>query len=158
MRWMHPRCPRDCIRLWAVCSKAMLGDSSSTRSPKLLDAEGNEIERPNLIKKRKRNSSSGVERIPTRQRKSFTLNPHHAQLRWALKGYCAETILILEILFWLLHSIYKKIENIEIQPPKSPFSGKIYGGEFLHQLLQVIMWYINKLSVNIPFVGMAVKG
>ena len=50
------------------------------RSPKLLDAEGNEIERPNLIKKRKRNSSSGVERIPTRQRKSLTLNPHHNQL------------------------------------------------------------------------------
>ena len=33
----------------------------------------------------------------------------------------------------------KNIENIEIQPPKSPFSGKIYGGEFLHQLLCVIM-------------------
>ena len=60
-------------RCWEILHQA--------RSPKLLDAEGNEIERPNLIKKRKRNSSSGVERIPKRQRKSLTLNPHHAQLR-----------------------------------------------------------------------------
>ena len=33
----------------------------------------------------------------------------------------------------------KQFENIEIQPPKSPFSGKIYGGEFLHHFLRVIM-------------------
>ena len=35
-----------------------------------------EIERPSLIKKSKRNNSLGVERIPKRQRKSLTLNPH----------------------------------------------------------------------------------
>ena len=59
-------------RCWEILHQA--------RSPKLLDAQGNEIERPSLIRKRKRNSSLGVERIPKRHRKSLTLNPHHAQL------------------------------------------------------------------------------
>ena len=40
----------------------------------------NPIERPKLRKKRKRNSSFSVERIPKRKRKSINLNPHHAQL------------------------------------------------------------------------------
>ena len=59
-------------RCWEILHQA--------RSPKLLDAQGNEIERPSLIKKRKRNNSFGVERIPKRNRKSLTLNPHHVQL------------------------------------------------------------------------------
>ena len=59
-------------RCWEILHQA--------RSPNLLDAQGNEIERPSLIKKRKRNNSFGVQRIPKRNRKSLTLNPHHVQL------------------------------------------------------------------------------
>ena len=52
-------------RCWEILHQA--------RSPKLLDAQGNEIERPSLIKKRKRNSSFGVERIPKRTRKPLII-------------------------------------------------------------------------------------
>ena len=77
-------CTRDVPGLVFVCkpstSKRCWEILHQARSPKLLDAEGNVIERPSLIRKRKRNSSLGVERIPKRNRKSLTLNPHHSQL------------------------------------------------------------------------------
>ena len=76
--------PRDVPGIVFVCkpstSKLCWEILHQARSPKLLDAEGNVIERPSLIRKRKRNSSLGVERIPKRNRKSLTLNPHHSQL------------------------------------------------------------------------------
>ena len=78
-------CTRDVRGIVFVCKpsnrKHCWEILHQARSPKLLDAQGNEIERPSLIKKRKRNSSFGVECIPKRNRKSLTLNPHHAQLQ-----------------------------------------------------------------------------
>ena len=85
-------CTRDVRGIVFVCKpsprKRCWDILHQARSPKLLDAQGNEIERPTLIKKRKRNNSLGVERIPKRQRKSLSLNPHHTQLQWELKEYC----------------------------------------------------------------------
>ena len=78
-------CTRDVRGIVFVCKpssrKRCWDILHQARSPKLLDAQGNEIERPTLIKKRKRNNSLGVERIPKRQRKSLSLNPHHTQLQ-----------------------------------------------------------------------------
>ena len=50
------------------------------REPYPIDVNGNPIESPSLIKKRRRNSSLGSEKIPKRQSKSKFLNPHHTQV------------------------------------------------------------------------------
>ena len=86
-RFMCAGCTRDVAGIVFVCNpygrdkKRCWDISHQARSPYPVDAQGNPIERPKLTKKRKRNSSFGVERIPKRNRKSLTLNPHHAQLR-----------------------------------------------------------------------------
>ena len=50
------------------------------RAPDRVDANGIAVERPSLIKKRKRNSNLGSERKPKRLKKPLSLNPHHIQL------------------------------------------------------------------------------
>ena len=42
--------------------------------------DGLSIDRPNLTRKRRRNSSHGTERVPRAQKKPLVLNPHHVQL------------------------------------------------------------------------------
>ena len=49
------------------------------RAPDRIDASGIEVERPSLIKKRKRNSSLGSERKPKTLIKLLSLNLHHIQ-------------------------------------------------------------------------------
>ena len=67
----RPSTGRQC---WKILHQA--------RAVNPVDDQGNAIERPSLIKKRKRNSSFGIERVAKRHRKSLALNPHHAQLEW----------------------------------------------------------------------------
>ena len=79
-------CTRDVRGIVFVC-KPSTGRQCwnilhQARARNLVDDQRNAIERPSLIKKRKRNSSLGVERVPKRLRKSLALNPHHAQLNW----------------------------------------------------------------------------
>ena len=78
-------CTRDVRGIVFVCKpsprKRCWDILHQARSPKLLDAQGNEIEPATLIK-RKRNNSLGVERIPKRQRKSlFESSSHSVRLK-----------------------------------------------------------------------------
>ena len=58
------------------------------RCPHPVDQQGNPIDRPNLTRKRRRNSSHGTERVPRAQKKPLVLNPHHAQLEdWLIFSF-----------------------------------------------------------------------
>ena len=77
-------CTRDVQGIVFVCSpkrgKRCWEILHQARSRAPVDAQGNPIEAPSLIKKRKRNSSLGIDRKPKRLKKPLLLNPHHEQI------------------------------------------------------------------------------
>ena len=75
-------CTRDVEGIVWVCAPKdgktcweKLHQARSAETPR--DADGNEIPRPKLIQKRRRNSSLGTHRIPEPERNKLCLNPHH---------------------------------------------------------------------------------
>ena len=77
-------CTRDIKGFAYICKPSPRKDCWAkvhlAREPYPMDTNGNTIESPSLIKKRKRNSSLGSENISKRWRKSLCLNPHHSQV------------------------------------------------------------------------------
>ena len=77
-------CSRDVPGIVYVCkpsaTKQCWDILHQARCPHPVDQQGNPIDRPNLTRKRRRNSSHGTERVPRPQKKPLVLNPHHAQL------------------------------------------------------------------------------
>ena len=76
-------CTRDVQGIVFVCSPKRgklcceILHQARTRPP--VDAQGNPIEAPSLIKKRKQ-SSLGIDRVPKRLKKLLLLNAHHEQI------------------------------------------------------------------------------
>ena len=159
MRWMHPQRTRYCIRLQTVCSKAMLGDSSSRTFPKTSRCPR---KWDRMTEPHKKGSGTAVLVLSVfRNANSYLLlwiRSSSRSITMSIEGLLCKNKFDFRNIILVIELNFKKIENVEIQPPKSPISGKTYVREFLHQLLQVIIWYISKLSATIPFVGMAVKG
>ena len=80
-RTIYAGCTRDVTGIVFVCKpsarKWCRHILHQARAPNPVDAQGNTIEKPTLVRKRKQNETLGSERIPKRLRKSLTLNPHH---------------------------------------------------------------------------------
>ena len=77
------RCTRDVPGIVFVCKP---GDGKhcwdilhQVCSSNPMDAQGNQINPSNLIKKRRRNSNLGGERVPKRLKEPLIMNPHHVQ-------------------------------------------------------------------------------
>ena len=119
-RTMCAGCTRDVEGIVFVCkpsnNKRCWEILHQVRSPNPVDAQGNLIERPQLNRKRKRNSSFGVRKLSKRKRKSLSLNPHHSELNWHKFQWMFEYLVIrksdvkpIQTWFIRITSISKKV-------------------------------------------------